>query len=324
MWIEPMLESVCLVAEGRRAEGRSLAEGSTAGGRMQSQRWRVCHAWPAPPVGGRSSALPCGWLPAAADAEPRRWEAGACCACCALQLDMYYNGFCNSVLWPLFHYVPLNIDSWLKMSEHRAMQLQWQAYQVCALAKRWAAVGRWQPASTGPRSTCLPSRDPLARSVTEHSVTERVDTMPCHLPSPTTTHLAGGQPALCRRGAGELPTQRHHVRASPAAPPRSALWVLCSARCGMTALHAATCWQSRGAFLHPHASVLVVLGREQLAIGRNFHEILLVVPAPLVRALGLPQVGAGLPPDDPSLAAQGCRAQDEGRLLPAHALPLVR
>lgn len=55
-----------------------------------------------------------------------------------MQLDMYYNGFCNSVLWQLFHYVPLNIDSWQKMSEHRAMQMQWQAYQVggilvCAL-----------------------------------------------------------------------------------------------------------------------------------------------------------------------------------------------
>ncbi len=47
-----------------------------------------------------------------------------------VQLDLYYNGFCNSVLWQLFHYVPLNIDSWQKMAEHRAMQMQWQAYQV--------------------------------------------------------------------------------------------------------------------------------------------------------------------------------------------------
>ena len=47
-----------------------------------------------------------------------------------LQLDLYYNGFCNTVLWQLFHYVPLNIDSWQKMAEHRAMQMQWQAYQV--------------------------------------------------------------------------------------------------------------------------------------------------------------------------------------------------
>ncbi|GIL79684.1 hypothetical protein Vretifemale_8975 [Volvox reticuliferus] len=45
-------------------------------------------------------------------------------------LDLYYNGFCNSVLWQLFHYVPLNIDTWQKMAEHRAMQLQWQAYQL--------------------------------------------------------------------------------------------------------------------------------------------------------------------------------------------------
>ncbi|PNH02184.1 Alpha,alpha-trehalose-phosphate synthase [UDP-forming] 1, partial [Tetrabaena socialis] len=44
--------------------------------------------------------------------------------------DLYYNGFCNSVLWQLFHYVPLNIDSWQKMAEHRAMEMQWQAYQV--------------------------------------------------------------------------------------------------------------------------------------------------------------------------------------------------
>ena len=49
---------------------------------------------------------------------------------CLSQLDLYYNGFCNSVLWQLFHYVPLNIDSWQKMAEHRAMQMQWQAYQV--------------------------------------------------------------------------------------------------------------------------------------------------------------------------------------------------
>ncbi|GLI68117.1 hypothetical protein VaNZ11_012454 [Volvox africanus] len=49
-------------------------------------------------------------------------------------LDLYYNGFCNSVLWQLFHYVPLNIDTWQKMAEHRAMQLQWQAYQASQMA----------------------------------------------------------------------------------------------------------------------------------------------------------------------------------------------
>ena len=32
-------------------------------------------------------------------------------------VDLHYNGFCNSVLWQLFHYVPLNMDS--KLSETR-------------------------------------------------------------------------------------------------------------------------------------------------------------------------------------------------------------
>lgn len=44
-------------------------------------------------------------------------------------LDLYYNGFCNSVLWQLFHYVPLNLDSWQHMTEHHTVQMQWQAYQ---------------------------------------------------------------------------------------------------------------------------------------------------------------------------------------------------
>ena len=59
-----------------------------------------------------------------------------------MQLDLYYNGFCNSVLWQLFHYVPLNIDSFQKMSEHRAMQMQWQAYQVSAALQGRRGRGR--------------------------------------------------------------------------------------------------------------------------------------------------------------------------------------
>jgi len=42
-------------------------------------------------------------------------------------VDLYYNGFCNQVLWQLFHYVPLNLDS--KLSETRTLQMQWKAYQ---------------------------------------------------------------------------------------------------------------------------------------------------------------------------------------------------
>ena len=54
--------------------------------------------------------------------------------CLLLQVDLHYNGFCNSVLWQLFHYVPLNIDS--KLSETRTLQFQWAAHQVrvpCAI-----------------------------------------------------------------------------------------------------------------------------------------------------------------------------------------------
>lgn len=42
-------------------------------------------------------------------------------------MDLHYNGFCNSVLWALFHYVPLNIET--KLSETRTLQFQWAAYQ---------------------------------------------------------------------------------------------------------------------------------------------------------------------------------------------------
>ena len=42
-------------------------------------------------------------------------------------VDLYYNGFCNSVLWSLFHYVPLNTDS--RLSETRTLEFQWAAYQ---------------------------------------------------------------------------------------------------------------------------------------------------------------------------------------------------
>jgi hypothetical protein len=40
--------------------------------------------------------------------------------------DNFYNGFCNNVLWPLLHYIPLSmLDSQASVAE-----LQWQAYQV--------------------------------------------------------------------------------------------------------------------------------------------------------------------------------------------------
>ena len=40
---------------------------------------------------------------------------------------MHYNGFCNSVLWQLFHYIPLNLES--KLSDTRTLNFQWKAHQ---------------------------------------------------------------------------------------------------------------------------------------------------------------------------------------------------
>ena len=44
-----------------------------------------------------------------------------------LQVDLHYNGFCNSVLWQLFHYIPLNLES--KLSDTRTLNFQWKAHQ---------------------------------------------------------------------------------------------------------------------------------------------------------------------------------------------------
>lgn len=49
-----------------------------------------------------------------------------------LQADSHYNGFCNSVLWQLFHYVPLNMDT--KLSESQMVFHQWEAYKVANIA----------------------------------------------------------------------------------------------------------------------------------------------------------------------------------------------
>jgi hypothetical protein len=47
--------------------------------------------------------------------------------CCVVQVDLHYNGFCNSVLWQLFHYIPLNLES--KLSDTRTLNFQWKAHQ---------------------------------------------------------------------------------------------------------------------------------------------------------------------------------------------------
>jgi Glycosyltransferase family 20 len=42
-------------------------------------------------------------------------------------LDLYYNAFCNGVLWQLFHYVPVQND--FKLSETHTLEQQWHAYR---------------------------------------------------------------------------------------------------------------------------------------------------------------------------------------------------
>lgn len=43
-------------------------------------------------------------------------------------LDLYYNGFCNAVLWQLFHYVPVQMD--FRLAEAPTLQQEWAAYQA--------------------------------------------------------------------------------------------------------------------------------------------------------------------------------------------------
>eukprot|EP00854_Cymbomonas_tetramitiformis_P000752 gene752-1225_t len=41
-------------------------------------------------------------------------------------VELYYNGYCNNVLWPLFHYVPLPLEA--RLAETKNLQTQWSAY----------------------------------------------------------------------------------------------------------------------------------------------------------------------------------------------------
>ena len=43
------------------------------------------------------------------------------------QVDLYYNGYCNNVLWSLFHYVPLNFEA--TISEDTNIAAQYVAYR---------------------------------------------------------------------------------------------------------------------------------------------------------------------------------------------------
>mmetsp|Transcript_6225 Transcript_6225/g.15802 ORF Transcript_6225/g.15802 Transcript_6225/m.15802 type:complete len:1099 (-) Transcript_6225:258-3554(-) len=57
-------------------------------------------------------------------------------------VDLYYNGFCNQVLWQLFHYVPLNMDS--ELAETQTLQMQWEAYKLANRAFAEVALDIYQ------------------------------------------------------------------------------------------------------------------------------------------------------------------------------------
>tara|TARA_B100000475_G_C15026867_1_gene326303 strand:+ start:989 stop:1702 length:714 start_codon:yes stop_codon:yes gene_type:complete len=40
------------------------------------------------------------------------------------EVDLYYNGYCNNILWPLFHYVPLSFESKLSETKNMVWSLQ--------------------------------------------------------------------------------------------------------------------------------------------------------------------------------------------------------
>lgn len=42
-------------------------------------------------------------------------------------VDQYYNGYCNNVLWPLFHYIGLPTED--RLAATRSLQSQWAAYK---------------------------------------------------------------------------------------------------------------------------------------------------------------------------------------------------
>ncbi|GBG69703.1 hypothetical protein CBR_g4535 [Chara braunii] len=44
-------------------------------------------------------------------------------------VDQYYNGYCNNVLWPLFHYIGVTYPMEDKLASTRSLQAQWLAYQ---------------------------------------------------------------------------------------------------------------------------------------------------------------------------------------------------
>ena len=58
------------------------------------------------------------------------------------QVDLYYNGYCNNVLWPLFHYVPLPFEA--RLDETTNVQTQWEAYKRANRQFATAVLGQYR------------------------------------------------------------------------------------------------------------------------------------------------------------------------------------
>ncbi len=56
-------------------------------------------------------------------------------------VELYYNGYCNNVLWPLFHYVPLPFEA--KLDETNNVTVQFEAYRRANAAFAAAVLGQY-------------------------------------------------------------------------------------------------------------------------------------------------------------------------------------
>ena len=68
-------------------------------------------------------------------------RAEAAAAAWAPQVELYYNGYCNNVLWPLFHYVPLPFEA--RLDETTNVQAQWEAYNRANRLFATAVLGQY-------------------------------------------------------------------------------------------------------------------------------------------------------------------------------------
>lgn len=64
-------------------------------------------------------------------------------------LDLFYKGFCNSVLWQLFHY--LNLPNSLSLDGTRSFDAQYEAYEKANKAFADVVVSVYQATILNPK-----------------------------------------------------------------------------------------------------------------------------------------------------------------------------